>query len=338
MIKNLRSFVFTSFVVAAAGLVLSACTSIANSITPYRIDVLQGNFVSKEQAAALKAGMTQDQVRNILGTPLLSSAFHADRWDYVFSIKPGNKPIERKRLTAYFDKDGKLLRTEGDALPSEEEFVARMDDLRRGVARAGDEPKGELPALAAAAPVPAASAPAAPVAEASPVPTPSAPATTTATPITQIEPAKIAAPAPSTESAATPVATTAPAKEMVASELARIEREVVGVLESWRNAWASKNVTQYLAHYTPEYKGEYTNRSTWEKQRKERLTTPKAIRVDLTDARILITSPDKARVSMQQRYQADGVDEAGSKSLYLAKRNGKWLIENELFFSKPASE
>jgi outer membrane protein assembly factor BamE len=309
MIKNLRSFVFTSFVVAAAGLVLSACTSIANSITPYRIDVLQGNFVSKEQAAALKAGMTQDQVRNILGTPLLSSAFHADRWDYVFSIKPGNKPIERKRLTAYFDKDGKLLRTEGDALPSEEEFVARMDDLRRGVARAGDEPKGELPALAAAAPVPAASAPAAPVAEASPVPTPSAPATTTA-----------------------------PAKEMVASELARIEREVVGVLESWRNAWASKNVTQYLAHYTPEYKGEYTNRSTWEKQRKERLTTPKAIRVDLTDARILITSPDKARVSMQQRYQADGVDEAGSKSLYLAKRNGKWLIENELFFSKPASE
>jgi outer membrane protein assembly factor BamE len=351
MIKNLRHSALALFCVALTALATSGCTSVITAITPYRIDVLQGNFVSKEQAAALKKGMTQDQVRNILGTPLLASAFHANRWDYVFSIKPGNRPIEKKRLTVYFDKDGKLERTEGDALPSEEEFVARLDDLRKGVARAGDEPNAgktpELaPAAAAEAPAAAASAPtadapaAAKPAEASATPdTPAgvlklpatAPAASTPAPTPSPAPAAVSPPpaAPPAPSAS------APAKEMVASELSRIETEVVAMLEDWRGAWAEKNVAKYIAFYAPEYKGEYTNRSTWEAQRRQRLAAAKNIRIDMTDARVLITAPEKARVSMQQRYRSDGFEESGAKSLYLVKRGGKWLIENELFFSKP---
>jgi outer membrane protein assembly factor BamE len=359
MIKNLRHSALALFCVALTTLATSGCTSVITAITPYRIDVLQGNFVSKEQAAALKKGMTQDQVRNILGTPLLASAFHANRWDYVFSIKPGNRPIEKKRLTVYFDKDGKLERTEGDALPSEEEFVARLDDLRKGVARAGDEPNaGKTPELApaaaeapAAAAVPAGDAPAAakpadaPAATSAPA-TPEAPAgalklpapaaTSAATAPAASTPAPAAAAAASPPPAAPPApSASAPAKEMVASELSRIETEVVAMLEDWRSAWAEKNVAKYVAFYAPEYKGEYTNRSTWEAQRRQRLAAAKNIRIDMTDARVLITAPEKARVSMQQRYRSDGFEESGAKSLYLVKRGGRWLIENELFFSKP---
>ena len=59
----------------------------ADSITPYKVEVVQGNFVSKEQVEALKPGMSRQQVRDILGTPLVTSVFHGDRWDYVFTLK-----------------------------------------------------------------------------------------------------------------------------------------------------------------------------------------------------------------------------------------------------------
>jgi len=73
---------------AAACLVLASCSSgtlssnainPVNWITPYKVDVIQGNFVSREQVEQLQAGMTRDQVKGLLGTPLMASLFHADR-------------------------------------------------------------------------------------------------------------------------------------------------------------------------------------------------------------------------------------------------------------------
>ncbi|MEO0317994.1 MAG: small protein (tmRNA-binding) protein, partial [Pseudomonadota bacterium] len=55
----------------------------------YRADIQQGNFVSKEMVAQLREGMTPEQVRFVLGTPLINDAFHANRWDYPFRIKDG---------------------------------------------------------------------------------------------------------------------------------------------------------------------------------------------------------------------------------------------------------
>jgi outer membrane protein assembly factor BamE len=48
---------------------------------------VQGNVVTSEQVARVKPGMTRAQVRDILGTPLLTDPFHADRWDYLFTIR-----------------------------------------------------------------------------------------------------------------------------------------------------------------------------------------------------------------------------------------------------------
>jgi outer membrane protein assembly factor BamE len=127
---------------AAAALVgLAACGSIDSAggrlttmISPYKIDIVQGNFVSKEQAAALRPGMSKLQVRDLLGTPLLVSLFHADRWDYVFAFKRQGVEPQLRKVTVYFKGDA-LERFEADSLPTETEFVASMDSGRRDIGK-----------------------------------------------------------------------------------------------------------------------------------------------------------------------------------------------------------
>ena len=94
---------------------------------PYVPDIVQGNFVSSEQYSKLKLGMTREQVRQILGTPLLADYFHANRWDYVFEYKRNGQVIGKdRRITLFFDGD-KLVKFEGDALPTDVELVAEID-------------------------------------------------------------------------------------------------------------------------------------------------------------------------------------------------------------------
>ena len=103
---------------------------IVGSITPYKVEVVQGNFVSKEQVEAIKPGMSRQQVRDILGTPLVTSVFHADRWDYVFTLKRQGVPAQERKLAVFFKGDA-LERVEGDDMPSEAEFVATLDNKRK---------------------------------------------------------------------------------------------------------------------------------------------------------------------------------------------------------------
>ncbi len=94
---------------------------------PYVPDVVQGNFISSEQYAKLQVGMSREQVRQILGTPLLASYFHANRWDYVFEFKRAGQVIgKERRVTVFFNGD-KVVKFEGDALPTEVELVAEID-------------------------------------------------------------------------------------------------------------------------------------------------------------------------------------------------------------------
>lgn len=122
---------------AAAVASLAACgsfdrgtRSVADAITLYKPEVVQGNFVSKEQVAALQTGMTRLQVRDILGTPLVASVFRNDRWDYVFTMKRQGVEPQRYRLTLFFRGDT-LERFEGDDMPSENEFVQRIGRERK---------------------------------------------------------------------------------------------------------------------------------------------------------------------------------------------------------------
>lgn len=112
-----------------AFLVLAGCSSfdsagkkVAGIVTPYSIDIVQGNVVTREQIASVQLGMPRLQVQSILGTSLLVSVFHAQRWDYVFTFTRQGQAPQSRRVTLLF-KDDRLDKIEADDLPSEAEFV-----------------------------------------------------------------------------------------------------------------------------------------------------------------------------------------------------------------------
>lgn len=121
----------------AAAAAVSGCGSydrvsrgVAGLVTPYKVEVVQGNFVSREQVEMLKPGMSRQQARDLLGTPLVTSVFHGDRWDYVFTLKRQGVEPQQRRLTLYFQGEA-LERFEGDPMPSEAEFVATLEHRKR---------------------------------------------------------------------------------------------------------------------------------------------------------------------------------------------------------------
>ena len=126
-------------VAAAAALLggaLAGCQSLQTSenflgvVTPYRVEVVQGNVVTSEQVALVKPGQSRAQVRDVLGSPLLTDPFHADRWDYVFTIRRQGAAPQLRRVVVRF-KDDVLQSIEGVAdLPSEHEFVASIDTFK----------------------------------------------------------------------------------------------------------------------------------------------------------------------------------------------------------------
>jgi len=108
---------------------LAACSGtpdVTSMLSPYRIDVRQGNYISQEMVAQLRPGMTRDQVRFALGTPLVADMFHAERWDYVYRFQPGRGDVQLRRLVVFFEND-KLARVGGDVVAETEETAAQTE-------------------------------------------------------------------------------------------------------------------------------------------------------------------------------------------------------------------
>ena len=126
-------------------------------IAPYKPDIIQGNVVTTEQMAQVKEGMSRVQVKEILGSPLITDPFHADRWDYVFTLKRQGFDDQRRAFAVLFDKD-KVQKIDAPALPSEDEFVAQISRKKLPTntpkLELSDAEKAALPApVATAAPV-----------------------------------------------------------------------------------------------------------------------------------------------------------------------------------------
>lgn len=101
--------------------VLSGCSSVPRIVNEYKIDVQQGNVLTQEMVSQLKPGLTKDQVRFILGTPVLIDVFHPNRWDYVYRLQKGNTgAVEMRKFTAFFDDSEKLVRVSGDVTAAQE--------------------------------------------------------------------------------------------------------------------------------------------------------------------------------------------------------------------------
>ena len=132
---------------------LAGCESLQRTdsflgiITPYRIDIVQGNAITQEQAALVKPGLTRLQVRDVLGTPLLADPFHANRWDYLFTLRRPNTEAQRRHVVVHFEGDV-VKSIEAPGLPSEREFVAsisRFRDLRQPKLELTEEERKALP-------------------------------------------------------------------------------------------------------------------------------------------------------------------------------------------------
>ena len=112
---------------------MAGCASNDNSrsgiFEPYRFDIPQGNYITADAIGQVKVGMTREQVRAVLGTPLIVDTFRTNRWDYVFHYLHANGKSESRRAAVLFDKD-KVLKVDSTDLPASE--AADDPILRRG--------------------------------------------------------------------------------------------------------------------------------------------------------------------------------------------------------------
>lgn len=175
----------------AAAWLAAGCSSTVASywpgfLKPYRPDVQQGNVITSDMVEQLRPGMSRDQVKFMIGTPLLMDSFHPDRWDYLYYLNPRKGAPQRRNLVVYF-KDNKLDHFTSDPMPPE----SMADNLILG--RKGPPPRPKEPA-APPAPPPASAAPSDAPPASTTTPSEPPPAPTAAPP--EAPPASLSAPPP----------------------------------------------------------------------------------------------------------------------------------------------
>ena len=79
-----------------------------SALSPYKVPILQGNIIEDKDVEQLSEGLTKDQVQYLLGTPMLNSPLHQNRWDYFYSVKVGETVIGEKKLSLSFDTNQRL--------------------------------------------------------------------------------------------------------------------------------------------------------------------------------------------------------------------------------------
>lgn len=134
-------FVSTLLLVAT----LAGCSSVPRFISEYKIDVQQGNVLTQDMVSQLKPGLTKDQVRFILGTPVLIDMFHANRWDYAYRLQKGSTgEVEMRKFSTFFDANDKLVRVVGDVAPAEAADLAAAPANRMREIDLGSVPEGTV--------------------------------------------------------------------------------------------------------------------------------------------------------------------------------------------------
>lgn len=103
--------ILLAFALATA---LSSCAVIDPLV--YKIDIPQGNFLEQRNVDQLRVGMTREQVRFVLGSPVVENVFREDAWRYVYRLKPGRGDVVTRELTVFFEND-RLSAIEGDFKP-----------------------------------------------------------------------------------------------------------------------------------------------------------------------------------------------------------------------------
>lgn len=127
MLRQLISPLRTCLV---AVFLLTAFTGCSNSRFgfPYRVGVQQGNWITSDQVALLRPGMSREQVRFALGTPTLINALHANRWDYPYYYRSSQGKVDERVLTIFFEGN-QLASWKGDEQPQLQPFQIAKEEV-----------------------------------------------------------------------------------------------------------------------------------------------------------------------------------------------------------------
>ncbi|WP_254926041.1 outer membrane protein assembly factor BamE domain-containing protein [Bordetella genomosp. 11] len=151
MVRSTSRCLRAAIAATAIAAALAGCSS-GKWGFPYIAPVQQGNWITSEQVALLRPGMTREQVRFALGSPTLTSVLHADRWDYPYYFKPGYGPSQERKFTVFFEND-KLTRWEGDKQPDVQPFQLANDQATQAKAPGNGGAAPQNPAPASTGPV-----------------------------------------------------------------------------------------------------------------------------------------------------------------------------------------
>ena len=137
---RLRKQGLRSALMLTTAVLLAACNSGEPSrssfFSAYKVDIPQGNYVTKEMLAQVKEGMSTQQVKFALGAPLLTPVFSADRWDYVFRYQHANGSSDLRRVVIRF-KDTKVNSIEADELPARDDGKDKAIPTGKASAKSG---------------------------------------------------------------------------------------------------------------------------------------------------------------------------------------------------------
>ena len=85
-------------IIALISLTLSACV--------FQPSVQQGNFIEPEKVEQIEIGMTKNQIRFLMGTPMIDDPFNENQWDYVYFLKIGrDQAISKKWVSIIFNEN-----------------------------------------------------------------------------------------------------------------------------------------------------------------------------------------------------------------------------------------
>jgi Flp pilus assembly protein TadD/ketosteroid isomerase-like protein len=167
--------------------------------------------------------------------------------------------------------------------------------------------------------------------------------TPAATAVAAAKPPVVVAAAPAPKEPAKPPVTVAaaepkpaavpdkPAEKPAEKPAASGNAEILETVNGWAKAWSAKNVDAYLAFYGKDFKtpgGEA--RADWEKARRARINAPKSIAVTVEGLKVSVVGDGQTSVTFRQGYRSDVIKSTTTtKTLVLAKSDGRWLIQQE---------
>ncbi len=123
--KNL-SMQFKKWLIALplAMTMLTGCSLLEKLV--YRIDINQGNYIEQKAVDKLKFGMSKEQVRFVMGSPMLVENGFPNTWYYIYSHTEGHKPSIQRDLIVSFDDQDRLVEVTGD-YPISESFYESIN-------------------------------------------------------------------------------------------------------------------------------------------------------------------------------------------------------------------